>query len=90
MSEAIVERLEKLSRAEFVRAYAARSGLSDKYAVLGILDVAGTVLVALPCACDDEGCEGWAMLGASNVNSHLELYAPEPIRSAFRALAQGE
>ena len=87
----MTEATKKLSRADFVRAYAERSGLTADYAVLGILDVVPLVtLVALPCGCEEDDCEGWAMVGASSVNSHLELYAPEPIRSVMRALVLQE
>lgn len=78
---------ERLTRKAFVEGYAKRSGLPAKYATLGFLDVAGSVLVALPCACEDESCGGWAMVSADQVNSHLELYAPEPIASMVRDLA---
>lgn len=72
-----------MTRTEFVRAYAHRSELSDKWAPLGYIDVAGKVLIALPCACDQEGCEGWAMLSAESVDHHLRFYAPEPLRTAY-------
>lgn len=72
-----------MTREEFIKAYAERSGLSAKYASIGIMDIGDQTQVALPCACGDEMCEGWAMVGASGVPSHLNLYAPEPLRSAW-------
>ena len=79
-----------MTRTEFIKAYAKRSNMSDKWAVLGFLEFDDRyVWVALPCACEDESCEGWAMVSPSSVASHLELYAPEPISSAFRDLSEG-
>jgi hypothetical protein len=75
-----------MTQAEFIRAYAARSHLPADNAILGFIRLGDHVWIALPCACDDEGCEGWAMVSAEGVTTHLELYAPNPIRSAFRAL----
>lgn len=72
-----------MTRDQFIKAYAARSGLSDQWADLGFIEVGGRMRLALPCACENEGCEGWAMVGPDSVISHLDLYAPEPLRSAW-------
>jgi hypothetical protein len=73
-----------MTRAEFIKAYAKRSGVNHHpYALLGFLDCGGRVLIALPCACGDEGCEGWAMMSAEHVDHHLQFRAPEPLRSAY-------
>jgi hypothetical protein len=73
-----------MKRADFVRAYANRSGLSDNWAFIGCVDAEkGWVLVALPCACGDETCEGWAMLSAEHVTHHLQFNAPEALREAY-------
>ena len=72
-----------MKRADFVRSYANRSKLSGEWADLGLIDVGGRVLVALPCECGDEACEGWAMVSGGSVLSHLELYAPEKLRDAY-------
>lgn len=41
--------------------------------------------VALPCACGDESCKGWAMIHNTPemIALHSELYAPD--REAFKA-----
>lgn len=72
-----------MTRTEFVKAYADRSGLSDKWAGLGIVDVGGSAMAALPCGCGDETCEGWAMVTANSIIHHLEFCAPEPLRGAY-------
>lgn len=74
-----------MTRTEFVRAYAQRSGLSDKWAILGYVDLDGKVLIALPCACDDKECEGWAMMSAEHVDHHLRTYAPDALAAAYSA-----
>lgn len=73
-----------MTRTEFIRAYADRSGLSSECAAIGIIEIGRDVMLALPCACEDEGCEGWAMVTASTILSHLELYAPDKLRVAYR------
>lgn len=82
-----------MTRQEFIEAYASRSGLGTEQAALGpidgVLEVGEHCLIALPCSCGEDDCEGWAMVRPSAVPSHLELYAPEPIRSAFIALCTG-
>lgn len=72
-----------MTRAEFVRAYAANSGLSSEWAVLGLIDVGSRKLIAMPCGCGDETCQGWAMLSSESVLDHLQLYAPAALRLAY-------
>lgn len=73
-----------MTRTEFVRAYAQRSDLSEEWAKLGYIDVgSGHILIALPCACTDEICEGWVMLFAEHVDHHLRFDAPEVLREAY-------
>jgi hypothetical protein len=62
---------EDVSEQEFIDGYCGRSGvtwaeLSQHY-------------VALPCACEQEYCEGWAMVSNDPhaIQTHMELYAPE-------------
>ena len=75
-----------MNREDFVRGYALRSGLSDQWASLGIIDVReGRTLFALPCGCGDESCEGWAMVSAEGALDHLALSTPEPLREAYNA-----
>jgi hypothetical protein len=77
-----------MTRTEFIQAYAARSNLSSEWAGLGFIEIAGSARPVLPCACGDEKCEGWALVGPDSIDSHLTLYAPEPLRSAYCAAVQ--
>jgi hypothetical protein len=77
-----------MTRAEFIKSYAAKSNLSAEWADLGFLEIAGNARPVLPCACENELCEGWAIVAPDSVDSHLELYAPEPLRSAYIAAAR--
>lgn len=72
-----------MTRADFIKAYAARSGLSAEFAVIGLLDVGGKTMVAMPCACGEQDCEGWAMLTADGIDHHLAFNAPEPLRTVY-------
>lgn len=72
-----------MTRAEFVRDYAQRSGLPDKWARLGFVEAGSRVYVALPCACGEEMCEGWAMLSNEHVLHHLQFNAPPALRNAY-------
>lgn len=73
-----------MTREDFVRGYATRSGFSDQAAKIGVIDFDGIAkMVALPCACGDETCEGWAMVTAESVLHHLFFCTPEPLRSAY-------
>lgn len=81
----------KISRADFVRGYAERSNLSAEWAGLGIIDFGDRMKrFAMPCGCDDDTCEGWAMVSAESMISHLELYAPEPLAAVYRAMVKAE
>jgi hypothetical protein len=73
-----------MTREEFIKNYAARSGFDAPYAILGFLDIGGTVRVALPCACKEDGCDGWAMVSAEGMEHHILFYAPEPLQGAYR------
>lgn len=73
-----------MTREEFVRGYALRNGLDASWSRLGFIDLGhGRVHVALPCGCGENDCVGWAMVSAEGVLGHLELYAPEPLRTAY-------
>jgi hypothetical protein len=51
------------TRTQFVRDYAAGSGVSAGYDELGFLEIGGKYLLAMPCIdCDYEGCTGWQMV----------------------------
>jgi hypothetical protein len=72
-----------VSRTEFVRRYANRSNLPDEWAELGLIEFAGHKLIALPCGCGEEGCEGWAMVSAEGVLHHLFFCAPDAMRDPY-------
>lgn len=71
-------------RSEFIKRYAAKSGLSADYADLGFIDVGGRIIVALPCECGETMCEGWAMISAEHVDHHLLFNAPEKLCQSYR------
>jgi hypothetical protein len=73
-----------MTRTEFVRAYAIASNKSARLAPVGCVDCGdGFVMVAIPCACGEVSCPGWAMLSPETLLLHLEFSAPEPLRSAY-------
>lgn len=72
-----------MTRTEFITAYATRSRLSNEWAELGFVQAGSRVMIALPCTCGAEECEGWAMLSNENVLTHLDLYTPEQLRFAY-------
>lgn len=74
-----------MTRAEFIRAYAKRSKLAEpRYADIGRLDLDGCTMIALPCGCGEERCDGWAMLMVGSVLHHLFFHLPEPARRAYQ------
>ena len=74
-----------MTRQEFIEQYATQDGISVKWAVLGFIEIGDRIQLAMPCACGEDICVGWGMVGPDSVDSHLRLYAPEPLRSAYRA-----
>ena len=79
-----------MTREEFVRQYAKESGVSVEWAGLGIIEFGGTIRTAMPCACGDDSCRGWAMLSANAIHDHLFFRAPEALREAYRRALSGE
>ena len=73
-----------MTRGDFIRAYAERSGLDARWATLGYIDCDGRTLIAMPCGCGDETCEGWVMLSGESISNHLSMHAPEKLRDAYR------
>lgn len=73
-----------MTRTEFMKAYAKRSELSDEWALLGFVEADKRIMVATPCACGEQGCEGWAMLSPENISHHLAFQAPEKLREVYR------
>lgn len=72
-----------MTRADFIRRYAACSDLSDEWAELGLVEIGNHRRIALPCGCGDETCPEWSMVPIEAVLDHLSLYAPEPLRTAY-------
>ena len=78
-----------ITRSEFIRAYARESGLPEpQFSAMGVLDVDGHALLALPCACGDKTCQGWALLSAEQIITHLTFHAPDALRIAYRMAVQ--
>lgn len=75
----------KITRTEFVETYAKASGIAAEWAILGFIEVGDHVSIALPCGCEYEDCQGWAMVGAKNVLDHLQFQAPDALRDAYMA-----
>lgn len=57
-----------MTKDEFISGYCKRSGLT--------WDWLSKHEVALPCACGEESCEGWAMVSndGESIKAHLDLY----------------
>jgi hypothetical protein len=59
--------MKLISREEFEKQYAARSGITvEELRELG--------LVVLPCDCGAENCQGWAVVHRDNIETHVRLY----------------
>jgi hypothetical protein len=74
-----------MTREEFIEDYAANSGLEVqvKSAKLGLVDFGGAPLIAMPCACGECGCRGWAMVFPDMILHHLQFQAPAELRAAY-------
>jgi hypothetical protein len=59
-----------MTREQFIEGYVARSGIAEHRTADGY-SMCGRETFALPCQCDEEGCEGWAMVRAEGVRWHL-------------------
>lgn len=59
-----------MGKEEFIKHYCERSGVTWEW-LKQYKD-------ALPCACGDEICDGWAMVSKDDdaIRAHMELYAP--------------
>ena len=62
-----------MTKEEFIAGYCQRSSIS--------WDELGKYLVAMPCACGNEGCSGWAMVhnDDESIRHHLILYSPAEV-----------
>lgn len=63
-----------MSKDEFIEGYCTRSGITWEW-----LSGPEGMRVALPCACSDEGCQGWAMVrnDPESIAVHTTLYGPD-------------
>jgi hypothetical protein len=70
-------RLALMTRDEFIDYWLANSdGLGESRLADGVL-VSGRPWRALPCACPEPGCRGWAMVPDDLVEHHMRFYAPK-------------
>lgn len=59
-----------MTKDQFIDGYCERSGIAREWF--------DAQLVALPCACDYEGCQGWATIrnDPDQIRHHMEFFAP--------------
>jgi hypothetical protein len=74
-----------MTREEFILGYCERSKISvTPYMVhLGYVKTGILVLMALPCACGDDICEGWAMVNPEMLDTHMAFSAPQDLREIW-------
>jgi hypothetical protein len=82
-SDSIEVEEEGMTREEFIDGYLARSAPKGVVRIKEGFWIGTHRKIALPCACGDEICEGWAMVSDQGIHDHLTLYAPEPLRSLY-------
>ncbi len=70
-----------MTREEFISGFVERTGSGARAGRNGMF--LGGRWFALPCACGQDGCEGWAMVMAEMVHDHLCRDAPEPLRQTY-------
>lgn len=61
-----------MTKEEFIKRY----GIAPKYKTDFGFEINGRKKFALPCGCEDEICNGWAMVDEECVDDHMYLYAP--------------
>lgn len=69
----------KMTKAEFIAAYARDAGI-EEYATADGYSFGETFsYVALPCACGEDECHGWAMVSdcPDDIEEHLRMYGPK-------------
>ena len=61
-----------MTKQEFIDSYCLRSNVT--------WEKLSERRIALPCACGQEGCEGWAMVSndTDDIRTHMYLYAQLP------------
>jgi hypothetical protein len=72
--------IEKMDKETFIRGYLSRSKLEEYRTPDGYCLPGRPPVLALPCACGDASCDGWAMVPEDLVATHMELYAPSSER----------
>ena len=66
-----------MTRDEFIDSYLRRDGW-EKYRTEDGFHVPGTQpLHAMPCACGEDACEGWAMISDDEMEHHMQFHAPD-------------
>ncbi len=70
-----------MTRNEFIEGYMRRSDLDLTYRTDDGFRIDGYRCYALPCACGEDMCEGWAMVSEEAVETHNLLYAPKQSES---------
>lgn len=67
-----------MTREEFIDGYVKRSEI-EKYRTPDGYKIGERARIALPCACGDEKCDGWAMVADNpdDIETHNTLYAPK-------------
>ena len=79
----------EMTRTQFIRAWAERSGFSHEWAELGFVEIGGSEKrFALPCGCGEKECEGWAMVSAESALDHLFFRAPDSLIDAYRGAVE--
>jgi hypothetical protein len=70
-----------MSRDEFIDGYMRRSGMEPKRRTADGFRVGDRGLVAVPCDCGDEMCQGWAMVrdDPDEIEEYAAFYGPRPV-----------
>lgn len=63
---------KRLTQTQFIKEYCDRSKITEQ-------ELNDLGRFAIPCDCEDESCNGWAMIGRGSIHSHVELYINEKI-----------
>lgn len=80
-----------MTRDEFIDGYMQRSKIDPKYRTATGFDTPGWPRIALPCACGDPSCNGWAMVTDSPEGiSGQMFYAPEDEQRKYLASLPAE
>lgn len=75
-----------MTRDQFIEGYLSRSGIPMSAKTDDGFRVGGREYVALPCACGDEKCDGWAKVSKNDedIATHSDLYAPTSTHTGSR------